>query len=103
MKVELENYQIITDDVQFIVQKKRIIQAGKMTLPENIGKEVWEDMAYCRTLNYALKVIGTQIVLDNDDFKDILQKLNKLEKKIDGMIELLEISEVVEDDTSEED
>lgn len=92
MKFIHENYQIITDEKQFIVQKKKITQAGRLTKEENIGKETFVDLAYYTTLNHALKHIGRQIVLDTDDLKDIKRELIALQNKIDDMTDLLEIS-----------
>lgn len=39
MKLQFNNYQIVTDSRQFIVQQKKIIQASKFTKAENVGKE----------------------------------------------------------------
>ncbi len=51
MILEFENYRMKTDSRQFVVQKRKVVQAGRFTKEENIGKEYWEDEAYCTTLN----------------------------------------------------
>lgn len=89
MNLEFENYKIVTDDKQFIVQKKKVVQAGKFTKEENIGKEYWDDEAYCTTLNFALKFLRKKVLLDNDDLKVIINKLDELENKIDEFTEIL--------------
>lgn len=100
MKAEFGNYQIITDERQFIVQQKKVVRESKMTKKENVGKEYWDDVAYYgRNLNLALKYIGTQIVLDNDDLSDIKRLLSELQNKIDKMTELLEIRGVRGDES----
>ncbi|CAG7840018.1 hypothetical protein CLOHAE12215_01434 [Clostridium haemolyticum] len=83
MILEFDGYKIVTDDKQFIVQKKKVIQAGRLTKEENIGKEYWEDFKYFTNLNFALKFIKKTILLDNDDLNIIMEKLNQLEDKID--------------------
>ncbi|EDS77071.1 conserved hypothetical protein [Clostridium botulinum C str. Eklund] len=83
MVLEVDDYKIITDDKQFIVQKKRIVQAGRLTKKENIGKEYWSDIKYYSSLNSALKFIRKTVLLDNDDLKVIMDKLEQLEHKID--------------------
>lgn len=90
MVLEFDNYKIVTDDKQFIVQKKRIIQAGRLTKEENIGKEYWSDIKYFSTLNSALKFIRKTVLLDNDDLKVIMDKLEQLEKKIDDFTKRVE-------------
>ncbi|MCW6124741.1 hypothetical protein [Clostridium sporogenes] len=89
MILEFENYRIKTDSRQFVVQKKKVVQAGRLTKEENIGKEYWEDEAYCTTFNFALKLLRKKILLDNDDLKVIVNKLNQLESKIDEFTKIL--------------
>ena len=89
MILEFEDHKIVTDERQFIVQKKKVIQAGKFTKEENVGKEKWEDGAYCASLNSALKFLRKSILLDNDDLLVIMKKLNELESKIDEFTKML--------------
>jgi len=82
--------RVITDSMQFIVQAKRIIQASKNTKAENVGNEEWGNVGYFPSINYALRYISKNIVLENDDFKVMVEKLNQLDIKIDEVKELLE-------------
>ena len=92
MVVEFKNgYKIVTDSMQFIVQKKKVIQAGAKTKSENIGNISWENICYCRELNFALKSIGQQLVLDIDGLQDIKIALNSLEKEITAMTKQLKV------------
>jgi len=82
--------RVITDSMQFIVQTKRIIQASKNTKTENVGNEEWGNVGYFPSINYALRYISKNIVLENDDFKVMVEKLNQLDIKIHEVKELLE-------------
>ncbi len=89
MVLQFEDYRVKTDNRQFVVQKRKVVQAGRFTKEENIGKEYWEDEAYCTTLNFALKLLRKKVLLDNDDLKVIINKLDELENKIDEFTSLL--------------
>ncbi|WP_392486758.1 hypothetical protein ACER0A_002085 [Haloimpatiens sp. FM7315] len=89
MKLIFDDYQIVTDDKQFIIQKKKVVQAGRFTKTENIGKGYWEDIGYFGKLNFALKSLGKSILLSNDELKVIMKKLNELESKIDEFTRIL--------------
>lgn len=92
MEVEFKNgYKIVTDSLQFIVQKRKVIQAGAKTKKENIGNVVYENVAYCSTLDFALRTIGHKLVLEINDIQEIKKALNSLEREITAMTELLEI------------
>ena len=83
MVVEFKNgFRIVTDNFQFVVQKSKIIQAGAKTKECNIGSIVWDNICYCRELDFALKSIGNQLCLDIDGLQDIKKALNSLEKEI---------------------
>ena len=93
MKIQLGNgnFQIETDEKQYILQKKKITQEGRFTKPENVGKESFEDIGYYTKLKYVLSAIGEHIILDNDDLKDIVKKLKELSVEISKMTSMLEI------------
>jgi len=101
MKLDLGEFQVSTDSMQYIVSKKKTIKESRLTKKENIGKETLETVGYYSTLKGALKGIGNQIMLDNDNLQDILNKLAELNKSIDAMTKLLEVHEVVEEDVQE--
>lgn len=87
MKIDIGNYRIISDERQFIIQSVGYVTESKVTKKENIGKEKTKNLAYYRSFKNVLKYLANKIVLDNDDTKIILDKLNELERKIDNMEE----------------
>lgn len=87
MKIDIGNYRIISDERQFIIQSVGYVIESKVTKKENIGKEKTKNLAYYRSFKNVLKYLANKIVLDNDDTKIILDKLNELERKIDNMEE----------------
>ena len=95
MEIQLSNeYQIVTDGMQFIVQVKKAIQASRMTKEENIGKERWVDIGYFPKVNQALKHVSNHILLVNKDLDVIITKLNNLDIKIDEIKDLLESTRI---------
>jgi hypothetical protein len=98
MYMELGNdLRITTDEFQFMLQKKSIVQATpegskkKKTLEKNIGNIVWITIAYCSSLDQALRHVGRNIVLKNDDLKVIKEKLTELENTISKFTGIFEI------------
>ncbi|HAT4343466.1 TPA: hypothetical protein I9085_002436 [Clostridium perfringens] len=85
MKINIGDYRIISDERQFIIQSIGYVTESKVTKKENIGKEKTKNLAYYRSFKNVLKYLANKIVLDNDDTKIILDKLNELERKIDDM------------------
>lgn len=85
MKIDIGNYRIISDERQFIIQSVGYVTESKVTKEENIGKEKTKNLAYYTSFKNALKYIANKIILDNDDIKIIMDKLNELERKIDDM------------------
>ncbi|HAT4309086.1 TPA: hypothetical protein I9080_002930 [Clostridium perfringens] len=87
MKINIGDYRIISDERQFIIQSIGYVTESKVTKKENIGKEKTKNLAYYRSFKNVLKYLANKIVLDNNDTKIILDKLNELERKIDDMEE----------------
>ena len=95
MKINIGDYQITTDERQFVVAKKSIIQEGRLAKAENVGKEVYRDIAYCTNLNSALKFVPQQAIKDNDDIVVIAEKLKQIESDIKALDKkIFSISEV---------
>lgn len=90
------SYKVTSDERQFILQTKRITKAGKLTLPENVGKETWSDLGYYTKLQSVLKAAGDQVVLDNKELPVIIKKLRELQSEISKITNLLELSVIVE-------
>lgn len=91
MKLDLGRYMIVTDDSQFIVKEKRVIQEGRMTKAENVGKETVKDMGYFSSLDFALKFLCKRACIDNDDIKDVVKEIKVLESKIEGFTRTLHL------------
>lgn len=89
MKIQLGDYRIETDNMQYIIKAKKVIQAGRLTKEENVGKEKWEEVSYHSSLDSALKSLANKVVLDNDDIFIIKQKLNEIQRDIKGFIKAL--------------
>lgn len=85
-----EDNRIITDEFQFIVQKRKIKKDTKFTKKENIGKIVWEDKAYYPSMCYTFKYLAKNIVLRNNDLDIIVKELTLLGVKIEGFRRVLE-------------
>lgn len=84
MEIKLsDDLQIITDDLQFILQERRVVQDSKFTKPENVGNEYWENIGYHPNVKYAMNQVVKNILLKNDDLKVIINLLNELDIKID--------------------
>lgn len=84
MKLKIGDYLIETDERQFIVKSKKIVEDSKLTKEENIGKEYWQPVAYCITLDSALKFIPQQVIRSNHDMLVIIEKLEQIDKDIKG-------------------
>lgn len=91
MKIDLKDFRIESDTMQFIVSAKGVIQAGKLTKAENVGKDKWDIIGYCSTVKSCMALITRNIVLVNDDLDTIMKKLEGIEiiaKGIDKKLKL---------------
>ena len=78
MKIKVGNYLIETDNKQFIVKSKTVKKAleGQKELNEEMEvKDNFKPIAYCTSLESALKHIADQVLLDNDSVMDIIAQL----------------------------
>ncbi|WP_455794675.1 hypothetical protein [Clostridium butyricum] len=78
MKINIGEYQITTDTLQFVVNKKTTIKESRFTKAENIGKEVFKPIAYCTTFESALKFIPQDVSRCNDEILVISEKLEQI-------------------------
>lgn len=90
MKLNLGDYRIESDSNCFILKSKKVVQESKLTKEENIGEERWITVGYYTNIDNLLEAIPRQILLDNDDLKDISKKLGVLSIKIGGIKMALE-------------
>ncbi|WP_445344171.1 hypothetical protein ACT1UF_05585 [Clostridium septicum] len=82
MKVNTGDYLIETDERQFIVKVKKIVEDSKLTKKENLGKEYWQPIAYCTSFESALKFVPQQVLRSNHDILVIKDKLEQIENFI---------------------
>lgn len=91
MRLDLGKYVIETDEVQFVVKEKKVVQPGKLTKEENIGKEIEKDIAYCSSFENALKFLSKRVFIDNEDIRDVVNEIKVLESKIEGLERLFNL------------
>ena len=95
LEIKIDNdYQIVSDDNNFILQKKRIITGentkGKQAKPENIGKEVWDDEGYYRTIRYLIEDYARKKTLKSNakTFQELFGILRDIENKIKQIVDV---------------
>lgn len=91
MRLDLGKYVIQTDEVQFVVKEKIVVQAGINTKEENVGKEREKDLAYCSSFENALKILSKRAFIDNEDIRDVVKETKALQSKIEGLTQLFEL------------
>lgn len=91
MKINIGDYLIETDERQFIVKAKKVVEESRLTKQENIGKEYYQPIAYCTSLNSALKFIPQQVLRSNDDITIIMDKLKQIEVDINTLPQPIKI------------
>ena len=82
MKINVGDYFIETDERQFIVKVKKVVEESRLAKKENIGKEYWQPIAYCTTFDSALKFVPQQALRSNDDINVVIDKLTQIERDI---------------------
>ena len=87
MKINIGDYQITSDNLQFIVSRKNIVKEGVFTKEENIGKEVYKPIAYCCKFQEALSYIPNDMLKTNDNIVIIKDKLDQIQEDIKAITE----------------
>ena len=87
MKINIGDYQITSDNLQFIVSRKNIVKEGVFTKEENIGKEVYKPIAYCCKFQETLSYIPNDALKVNDDINVIKDKLDQMQEDIKAITE----------------
>ena len=82
MKINIGDYLIETDERQFIVKAKKVVEESRFTKEENIGKEYYQPIAYCTSFNSALRFVPQQVLRSNDDITVIKEKLKQIDEDI---------------------
>lgn len=91
MKINIGEYQIVTDTLQFIVNKKSIIKESRFTKAENLGKEVYKTIAYATSFQSALKFIPQDVLKCNNDILVIKEKLEQIDEIIKAIPQPIKI------------
>ena len=95
MIIKLSNeYKIVTNTMEFVVQKMNIIVKGENTKEENVGKENWTSIGYFPKINQAIQCVSKHILLVNDDLDVIVNKLNEIDIKVEEIRHQLENTRV---------
>lgn len=104
MKINIGDYLIETDERQFIVKAKKVVEESRLTKEENIGKEYYQPIAYCTTFNSALKFVPQQVLRSNDDITIIMDKLKQIEVDIKALPQpiKIEVEKIVYKDKKED-
>lgn len=87
MKISIGDYLITSDNLQFIVNKKSIIQESRLTKAENVGNETIKPVAYCTKFEEALRFVPQDVLKSNDDINIIMDKLNEIKAIIEQIKE----------------
>lgn len=87
MKINIGNYQITSDSMQFIVNKIGTVQESRFTNSENVGKETIKPVAYCGKFEEALRYIPNDALKSSDDINIIKEKLDQISNDIKALTE----------------
>lgn len=79
MEFNLSDYKITTDERQYILYKRGVIQDSERTKAHNVGREKWTPIAHFTRLECALKFIPQNVIKTNDDLCVVMDKLNAIE------------------------
>ena len=93
MKIKIGDYKIETDGKQFIVKSKtikKVLEEQKELNEETEAKDNFKPIAYCTSLESALKCITNQVLLDNDSVMDVIAQLKLIYMQIKEIRKALE-------------
>lgn len=85
MKLKIGDYYIETDERQFKVKSYLGVDKD--------GADKYKTIAYCTSLNSALKFIPQQAIRENDDINVIIDKLKQIEADIKVVDEYIKENE----------
>jgi hypothetical protein len=80
MKLQVGEFLIESDSLQFVVKERRIAQEGK-----NKGEEYYTNPKYIVRFVDVIKYITDQILRTNDDMNEILNKLKQINLSISAL------------------
>lgn len=88
MKINIGEYLIESDSMQFIVKEKKIVQDGV-----NRGNAYYIAIAYCCKFDEVLRFIPNEVLRTNDDISTIIDKLNQIQADIRAIKEIPQIND----------
>lgn len=80
MKINIGDYLIESESLQFTVKERKMVQDG-----ENKGRFYEVNIAYCCKIDEALRFIPQEVLRTNDDINIIIDKLNKIHADIQAL------------------
>lgn len=95
MKINIGDYLIETDERQFTVKAKKVVEESRLTKEENIGKEYWQPVAYCTTFDSALKFVPQQVLRGNNEIVVIKEKLMQIQADIKALGNSINIENIL--------
>ena len=104
MDIKIGDYQIVSDERQFVVKAKKVKEAGAKTKDENIGEEYYQTLGYFSEFNSALKFVPQQVLRSNNDITVIKDKLEQIQADIKALPKpiKIEVEKIVYKDKKEE-
>lgn len=101
MDIKIGDYQIVSDERQFVVKVSRKVTDNES---ENYGKDYMQNVAYCTSFDSALRFIPQQVLRSNNDITVIKEKLNQIQADIKALPNpiKIEVEKVIYKDKKEE-
>lgn len=93
MKIKVGSYLIETDNKQFVVKaktNKKPIEGQEISEEQTVDKDNFKPIAYCTSIEGALKHVTDQVLLDNDSLMDIIAELKVIYMQIKEIRKALE-------------
>ena len=105
MQIKIGDYIIISDERQYVIKEKRVVEAGALTKEENVGKEYYQSVGYFTDFKSALKFIPDKAIKSSDEVQEIISKLNDIHADIKALPDPIkvEVEKIVFKDKMEED
>lgn len=93
MDIKIGDYQIVSDERQFVVKATKKVTDEKS---ENYGKDYMQNIAYCTSLDSALKFVPQQVLKSNNEISIIVDKLKQIEADIKVLPKHIKIAKEID-------
>lgn len=93
MDIKIGDYQIVSDERQFVVKATKKVTDEKS---ENYGKDYMQNIAYCISLDSALKFVPQQVLKSNNEISIIVDKLKQIEADIKTLPKHIKIAKEID-------